>query len=178
LPRIVAPRENLPAAGPYEEGMTHLTRRAARRLLLPCLAFCFGACASGGPASRRPDYEQRNRPVTREDLLILERADALLGDETKWNRHDTRDCPPQAAQLSLFCALQAASIEVLGSYDHRRTALQEVRFAIEDFTHGREFEHRMMDFNNLPETGFGDVKQVLATARQRVAARLAGRPAP
>ena len=51
-------------------------------------------------------------------------------------------------------------------------ALQEVRFAIEDVTGGREFEHRLMDFNNLPETTFEDVKEVLAVARRRVAARL------
>jgi hypothetical protein len=29
-----------------------------------------------------------------------------------------------------------------------------------------------MDFNNLPETRFDDVKQVLRTSAQRVAARL------
>jgi hypothetical protein len=32
--------------------------------------------------------------------------------------------------------------------------------------------HRLMDFNNLPETRFEDVKQVLRVASERVAARL------
>jgi hypothetical protein len=72
----------------------------------------------------------------------------------------------------LFCALQAASIEVLGQYDHRRVALQEVRFAIERVSGGREFEHRLMDFNNLPGTTFDDIKKVLTMARENVASRL------
>jgi len=50
--------------------------------------------------------------------------------------------------------------------------MQEVRFAIEDVSGGREFEHRLMDFNNLPSTDFGDIKRVLSIARQKVAARL------
>lgn len=120
-----------------------------------------------------PAYEDRDQPVSVEDLEILDKADALLPNESAWNRRDTRECPAGATTLSLFCALQEASVEVLGDYDHRRSALQEVRFAIEDVTKGREFEHRLMDFNNLPETRFIDVKHVLAAARAKVAARLA-----
>jgi hypothetical protein len=50
--------------------------------------------------------------------------------------------------------------------------LQEIRFAIEDATGGREFDHRMMDFNNLSETSFDDVKDIIRTARARVQRRL------
>ena len=64
------------------------------------------------------------------------------------------------------------STEVLGRYDHTRAALQEVRFAVEEASRGRQFEARLTDFNNLPETRFGDVNQVLRAATQRVAARL------
>jgi hypothetical protein len=85
---------------------------------------------------------------------------------------------------SLFCALQKAAREILGEYQHRNVALQEVRFAIQDATRDRQTEtairalrrfslpHRLMDFNNLPETRFEDVKQVLRVASERVAARL------
>jgi hypothetical protein len=66
---------------------------------------------------------------------------------------------------------------VLGSYDHRRAALQEVRFAVEDATRGRDFEHRLRDFNNLPETRLADVKRVLQVAKTRVTARLKSKPA-
>ena len=65
-----------------------------------------------------------------------------------------------------------ASTDVLGVYDHRRAPLQEVRFAVEDASKGREFEHRLMDYNNLPETRFSDIKRILAAARARVTARL------
>ena len=118
--------------------------------------------------------EQRDRPVTSEDLRILTRADEILRDESVWNRQDDRECNDDNArgQWSLFCALEKACVEVLGQYDHRRVALQEVRFAVEDATRGRQFEHRLMDFNNLPETQFGDVKRVLQVSRERVATRL------
>jgi hypothetical protein len=127
------------------------------------------AGTSGEPT---PDYEQRGQPVDENDLRVLDGAAALLVDASHWNRHDTRECEAGAATLSLFCALQEASIEVLGKYDHRRVALQEVRFAIEEVSGGREFEHRLMDFNNLPETSIDDVRRVLAIARSRVAERL------
>jgi hypothetical protein len=105
-------------------------------------------------------------------LLILKRADEILSDETKWNRKDDRTCRPEDKVWSLFCALQKASVEVLGKYDHRRVALQEVRFAVEDVTKGMEFEHRLMGYNNLPTTQFKDIKQVLKAATEKVAAKL------
>jgi hypothetical protein len=120
-----------------------------------------------------PAYEDRDQSVSVTDVEILDKANALLVSESDWNRKDTRECPPDAQTLSLFCALHEASIEVLGSYDHRRVALQEVRFAIEEVSGGRDFEHRLMDFNNLPATTFSDIKKVLAMARAKVAARLA-----
>jgi hypothetical protein len=60
----------------------------------------------------------------------------------------------------------------LGIYDHRRVALQEVRFAVEDATRGQDFAHRLMDFNNLPSTQFTDIKAVLRVATGRVRERL------
>jgi hypothetical protein len=139
--------------------------RLALLIWLSCLAPW--AMAQDSPAS-----EQRDQPVTKDDLLILKRTDEILSDETTWNRKDDRTCDPEEKVWSLFCALQKASVEVLGKYDHRRAALQEVRFAIEDVTKGREFEHRMMDFNNLATTQFKDIKQVLRIATERVAAKL------
>lgn len=121
-----------------------------------------------------PELEQRDQPVTADDVAILVRADALLGSAAVWNRADDRDCRDDEAtgKRSLFCALEKACIDILGSYDHRRVALQEVRFAVEDATRGRAFEHRLRDFNNLPKTRLEDVKRVLAVAKDRVSARL------
>jgi hypothetical protein len=121
-----------------------------------------------------PELEKRDQPVSADDVTILVRAEALLSSDAVWNRADDRDCRDDEAtgKRSLFCALEKASIDVLGSYDHRRVALQEVRFAVEDATRGRKFDHRLRDFNNLPETRLEDVKRVLAVAKDRVSARL------
>jgi len=118
--------------------------------------------------------ERRDLPVTKDDLRILLRAEELLKDESAWNRKDDRECDDDEAtgKRSLFCALQKACIDVLGAYDHRRAALQEVRFAVEDATRGQDFEHRLRDFNNLPTTKLSDVKKVLHIAMDRVKSRL------
>src|SRR5215208_2078412 len=119
--------------------------------LMVCLTgVVFPVVGQDKATPEKPAYEERRQPVTKDDLLILKRAREILSDETKWNRKDDRNCKPEAKAWSLFCALEKASIEVLGKYDHRRAALQEVRFAVEEVTKGKEFEHRLMDYNNLP----------------------------
>jgi hypothetical protein len=143
--------------------------------------------AAVGFWARQPfAFESRDQPATADDLRILRRADALLGDASAWNRDDDRVCDDDEAsgKRSLFCALQKANREILGEYQHRNVALQEVRFAIQDATRDRQTEmviralrrfslpHRLMDFNNLPETRFEDVKQVVRVASERIAARL------
>ena len=99
------------------------------------------------------------------------RSSAIQRDGTV---RTTRKCTPEDTTWSLFCSLQRASVELLGGYDHRRAALQEVRFAIEAAAPDQVFEHRLRDHNNLPTTRFEDIKAVLHVARQRVADRLAG----
>lgn len=119
----------------------------------------------------------RTRIADAADLAIVQRADAMLGSETIWNRADTRECLPEDPKLSLFCALQKASIEVGGSYQHRRTALQEVRFAVEDKTRGKAYQHRLRDFNNDQTTTLADIRAVLAAARLQIERRLADQAA-
>ena len=120
------------------------------------------------------DLEGRDQPVTADDIRILTKAAELLKDESVWNRADDRECTDDetTGKRSLFCALQKACVEVLGTYDHRRVALQEVRFAVEDATRGRDFEHRLRDFNNLPTTRLADIQAVLKVAMDRVRSRL------
>jgi hypothetical protein len=119
-------------------------------------------------------HERPNQPVTVADLQILERADALLKDDSSWNRHDDKQCDDddRTRKWSLYCAIEAACREVVGTCEHTRVASQEVRFAIEEVTRGRQFEGRLMGFNNLPETRFEDIKHVLRLARERVRTRL------
>lgn len=116
--------------------------------------------------------ESRARPVDEIDLQIIDRAKSILKDESVWDRQDDRVCNDGDTTFSLYCALFFASKELLGEYQHRRTALQEVRFALEEATADREYEHRLRDFNNDPETTLSAVYAVLDVARGRVAERL------
>lgn len=119
-------------------------------------------------------HERPNQPVTATDLQILDRADALLKDESSWNRNDDKQCDDDdgSRKWSLYCAIEAACRDVVGTCEHTRVASQEVRFAIEEVTRGKQLEGRLMGFNNLPETRFEDIKSVLRLARERVRARL------
>ena len=73
---------------------------------------------------------------------------------------------------SLFCALAKASIKVLGKYEHRRVALQEVRYIIDERYHDRWEAHRLKDFNNHHDTTLTEVKEVLRSAKKRLEKRL------
>lgn len=117
--------------------------------------------------------ESRTRPVDASDVVILERAGEILSGEDVWDRNDDRKCAGTDTTFSLFCALHNASIEILGTYEHRRTSLQEVRFAIEEARPGVEYDHRLMDFNNAPDTTLADIRAVLETALGRGRDRLA-----
>ena len=146
---------------------------ARKALMLSVLASCLLVLSLLVEGLELLWHERRNQPVTVEDLRILEKADAFLKDESAWNRKDDRQCDDDKAsgKWSLSCALDVACIEVLGHYDHTNAALQEVRFVVEEVTAGRQFEGRLMGFNNLPETRFEDIKRVLRLARDRVAER-------
>jgi hypothetical protein len=121
-------------------------------------------------------HERRNQPAAAADLQILDRADAMLTDESSWNRHDDKRCDDddRSHKWSLYCVLEAACRDAAVSCEHTQVASQEVRFAIEEVAPGASrFEGgRLTGFNNLPGTRFEDVKRVLRLARQRVRARL------
>lgn len=118
------------------------------------------------------EYEKRDNAVTGNDLSIIRQAREIIAEQRMWHQQDNKKCPDTAVQFSLFCALYKASIEVLGEYDCRRGALQEVRFAIMDVSDGVQFEHRLMEFNNRSETYFKDIHHVLDIAEERMAERL------
>ena len=117
-------------------------------------------------------FQQRELPAVPEDLAILEQTKAILSEESKWDKNDDRKCSSTDTTFSLFCALQKASIEVTGEYKHRRASLQAVRISIEEVA-GKDFEHRLMDFNNLTTTTLEDVWQVIELAHEKVEVELA-----
>jgi len=122
----------------------------------------------------KPQWENKEQPVSQEDLQILLRAKEILSDESQWNNDDDRVCNDDDTKWSLFCALKKATIETIGEYDHRRVALMEVRWIIHKLMEGEDFKHRLMDFNNTRE--FNDIVKVLDESIQQVQAKLESIP--
>lgn len=108
------------------------------------------------------------------DLSIIQKADSILSDTSVWNRQDDRICGDDVTtgKYSLYCALVKASIDISGEYLHRRTAMQETRVVIGQDFRSRFTQHRLMDFNNNPQTSFEDVKSVLKKAGEDIKRQL------
>ena len=102
------------------------------------------------------------------DREILMRADALLSSDAVWNRADNRNCPADAKTLSIYCALERATRELTGGFHHRRPALETVRVLVEERTKGRNYNHRLMDYNNDASTHLSDVRTLFAESLARV----------
>ncbi len=117
-------------------------------------------------------------PVTQADVRIVQRAGQILNSPAKWNRADNRVCPAQATTFSLYCALEKATGEVSGHFEHRGAAMQEARFVIEDIVpNWKEYNHRLMDYNNDPRTTFADIQKVFRLLEARITKRLRDEPA-
>lgn len=117
-------------------------------------------------------------PVAKEDILIVQRARKILDSPSKWNRADTRACPADAKIFSIYCALEKATVEVTGNFEHRGAAMQEARFVIDDIAPNRNYEHRLMNYNNDPTTTFADVQKVFTLLEDRIAKRLSEQSSP
>lgn len=116
--------------------------------------------------------ENRTRVADRKDLEIVRRAAVIMRDTDMWNRKDDRDCERRDKGISLFCSLVDASRAATGIYVHRRTVIQEVRYAVEEASVGKDYEHRLRDFNNDPDFTREDMIAVLKVAEDRLSQRL------
>jgi len=119
------------------------------------------------------------RAVSPSDLdhQIVRRADALLSSVSVWNRADDRKCPGSATTLSIYCAMERATIEITCGPHHRRPAMEVVRQVVEERSVGRNYEHRLMNYNNDSRTTLADVHSLFAEALTRMHAS-ADEPAP
>jgi len=133
----------------------------------------FSGCyqTENGLVLGKPAYEERSIKVSQVDLDILLKTNELLKNETYWKKDTARECA-EPTKLSLYCALERASIAVTGKHEHRQAALQEVRFVIDDHYRNRWSVHRLADFNAHPDTTFKDVSYVIATAIETVKHKL------
>jgi hypothetical protein len=50
--------------------------------------------------------------------------------------------------------------------------MQEARFVIDEIAPNRNYDHRLMDYNNDPKTNFAHVQKVFRLLQQRIAERL------
>lgn len=102
------------------------------------------------------------------DREILKRADAILSSAQVWNRADDRKCPATATTWSIYCAAERATIEITGGFHHRRPALELVREIVDERTKGRNYQHRLMDYNNDPSTTLAEVHSLFVEALGRI----------
>jgi hypothetical protein len=114
----------------------------------------------------------RQLPPTTDDIRIIQRATALLSDAQHWNREDNRTCPPNPQKWSLFCALEQATFEITGGVHYRQPALQTAREVLNEVGGTRLGKHRLMDYNNHPDTTLAEIHQLLRTAQTRLERRL------
>lgn len=121
------------------------------------------------------DESQVRPPVSRQDLEIIRRAQKILNSPEKWNRKDTRVCSPGDKKFSLYCALEMATRQVTGKFEHRSALLQETRFVIDELIPKNGYEHRLMGYNNDPRTSFADVQKLMVLVEKRVSQRLASK---
>ena len=115
----------------------------------------------------RVDASKQVRP-NRDDLAIIDRALNLLSSDQVWNKNDNRQCPPNQKQLSLFCALTQATTEISGGVHYRQPAMQAVREELNRVDASRIKTHRIMDYNNHPDTQLSEIHALLIRARARV----------
>jgi hypothetical protein len=140
-----------------------MTRLAALLFLAPLLL----------TAQETTDDSNARPPVGKDDIRIVQRARRILDSPAKWNRADNRKCPKTAKTFSLYCALEAATDEISGSFAHRGAAMQEARFVIEEVApNSKDYQHRLMDYNNDPKTTFADIQKVFTILEERIAKRL------
>lgn len=116
-------------------------------------------------------------PARSVDVAAVEIAERLLADSLNWHKHDDRECEDDRAndRWSLFCALKHASLETMGEYNHHNTAMNTVRFVIDELVPDHGFEHTLMDYNNAESTTHQDILQLLAGAKERLQRAIAAR---
>ena len=112
-------------------------------------------------------------PVTKADVRIVQRAREILNSQSEWNRADTRVRPADAKTFSLDCALEKATDEVSGKFEHRGAAIQEARLVIDEIAPNRKnYNHRLKDYNNDPTTTFADIQKFFRLLQDRITRRL------
>jgi hypothetical protein len=59
-------------------------------------------------------------------------------------------------------------IEATGGFHHRRPASELVRVIVDERSKGKDYSHRLMDYNNDKSTRLSDVQSLFAEAIARI----------
>ena len=152
--------------------ITRSTANTWLYLVITILLLPFAVNAQTNATQSAVDDSKVRPPITKADLLVVRRAREILDSPAKWNRVDNRLCPAEAKTFSMYCALQMATNDVSGKSEHRGAALQEARFVIDEIAVDRNYNHRLMDYNNDPTTTFADIQEVFHITESLIALRL------
>jgi hypothetical protein len=111
------------------------------------------------------DLTELSKPSDR-DIAILQRVKKYVSDSSKWSRNDNRyfaytDCQSNSKQKSLFCALYAAQIDILGDFFAGPT-FWALGNAITK--HGEFIQHPFQEFNNDLKFSFNTLQLVIDEA--------------
>lgn len=108
-------------------------------------------------------------PVSETDLDIVARAMQILKGQDRRNLDGDRNCDDdvESGTVSVFCALYIASLEIDGTYRHRRPAMQAARDALRSRYPG-EYVHTLRDINNNPEISDIELIDALDSARSEL----------
>lgn len=116
--------------------------------------------------------------ASEEDVEIVRRISAALGDPSSWNRQSDRNraiayCPPRPRARTLFCAIHDASVAVRGRY-LPGAALTAIQGAI-NAASPQGYQHPLDGFNNDSLTDFAKLRRMLEDADRRVNASRSAR---
>ena len=108
------------------------------------------------------------------DLKIVQKADAILSDSSKWNKADDRQCEDDInnVRYSLFCALHKASIDITGEYIPRRPGVEMVKLSVNKYGQRRAVTDKIIEWNNHSDTTFEELKKVLKESMDEIKKRL------
>lgn len=130
--------------------------------------FAISGFAANDSALRFRIATAKQVPPTALDREILVRAAKIINSDAAWNRADNRKCPATATTWSIYCAVEKAELELTGGFYHRRPAGELVREIVDERARDRNYNHRMMDYNNDPATHLEDVRTLFAEAIARI----------
>jgi hypothetical protein len=157
--------DHKPVTVPFSiELESYPTERASYENDLTGWARVANVSASSGALTFDVDSSREVAPNSL-DEKIVRRASAILSTEAAWKKGtDDRVCPPDATVWSIYCAMEKATIEVTGAFNHRRPSLQLVREIVDERSAGRNYEHRLKDYNNDVRTHLSDVQSLFTEA--------------